>query len=110
MGIKLNKQTLKQLPKSISVPNYEIDSLTAGIIHIGVGNFHRAHQAYYLDQLFELGIDLDWAIIGAGIKSYDSNMRDRLSKQDWLTTLLTLDPNKLSSRVIGSMVDFLPIE
>jgi len=110
MGIKLNKQTLKQLPKSISVPNYEIDSLTAGIIHIGVGNFHRAHQAYYLDQLFELGIDHDWAIIGAGIKSYDSNMRDRLSKQDWLTTLLTLDPNKLSSRVIGSMVDFLPID
>jgi len=110
MEHKLSKQVLKQLPKSISVPSYEDQSLTAGIIHIGVGNFHRAHQAYYMDRLFEAGHDHDWAIVGAGIKSYDSTMRDRLSKQDWLTTLLTLDPDKLSARVIGSMIDFLPID
>jgi len=106
----LSEQVLPQLSEAIAVPTYDRKSLSAGIIHIGVGNFHRAHQAYYMDRLFCAGHDLDWGIVGAGIRSYDSNMRDRLQQQDWLTTLVTLNPGQLSARVIGSMIDFLPID
>ncbi|MEZ5534550.1 MAG: mannitol dehydrogenase family protein [Thiolinea sp.] len=108
--LKLSEQALPELSAAVAVPAYDRQALSAGIIHIGVGNFHRAHQAYYLDRLFAEGIDLDWAIIGAGIKPYDSNMRDRLAQQDWLTTLVELDPDQLSAKVIGSMIDFLPVD
>ena len=46
--------------------------LTPGIVHIGLGNFHRAHQAVYLDDLFALGLDHDWAILGAGVRAGDA--------------------------------------
>ena len=57
-------------------------------MHIGVGNFHRAHQAVYLDDLFDTGRDHDWAIIGAGVREYDAAMRDKLAAQDYLTTVV----------------------
>jgi mannitol-1-phosphate/altronate dehydrogenase len=53
--------------------------LSPGIVHIGVGNFHRAHQAWYLHRLMQQGDALDWAIIGAGVRSGDAAMRERLS-------------------------------
>jgi mannitol 2-dehydrogenase len=111
--LPLSEKTLAQLPESIAVPAYDRQALSAGIIHIGVGNFHRAHQAYYLDRLFtqsEDSEDLNWAIMGAGIKPYDGKMRERLKQQDWLTTLVELDPDQLSAQVIGSMIDYLPID
>jgi mannitol 2-dehydrogenase len=108
--LPLSEKTLSQLPDSIAVPTYDRQALSAGIVHIGVGNFHRAHQAYYLDRLFVQGDDLDWAIIGAGVKPYDGQMRERLAQQDWLTTLVELDPDRLSAQIIGSMIDYLPIE
>jgi mannitol 2-dehydrogenase len=109
MAFKLNKDTLNSLPDGVSVPSYDRSGLSAGIIHIGVGNFHRAHQAYYLDRLFETGADHDWAIIGAGIKPFDAAMRDKLKAQDWLNTVVELDPNGLTARVTGAMIDFLEI-
>ena len=51
----------------------------AGIVHFGVGNFHRAHQAVYLDDLFNAGRDHDWAIVGAGVPPDDAKMRDALA-------------------------------
>ena len=50
-------------------------------ISIGVGNFHRAHQAWYLHRLMQAGKALDWAIIGAGVRPYDAAMRDKLLKE-----------------------------
>ena len=50
-----------------------------GIVHFGVGNFHRAHMQVYLDRLFNAGRDLDWAIVGAGVTPYDVKMRDALA-------------------------------
>ncbi len=110
MTLKLSKSTLGNLPAAVAVPSYDRENLTAGIIHIGIGNFHRAHQAVYLDRLFETGADHDWAIIGAGIKPFDAAMRDRLQGQDWLNTVVDLDPNGLSARVSGAMIDFLEID
>lgn len=106
--ISLSNATLDQL--SIKRPTYDRSALTPGIVHIGVGNFHRAHQAWYLHRLMEAGQAHDWAIIGAGVRPYDAAMRDKLLAQDCLTTLVELDPDNVSAEVIGSMIDYLPIQ
>ncbi|MBU2876508.1 mannitol dehydrogenase family protein [Aliiglaciecola lipolytica] len=107
MAIQLCYQSLEALPNNIGKPNYSRDSLSAGIVHIGVGNFHRAHQAMYLHQLFNSGEALDWAIRGAGTKSFDAVMRDKLQQQDWLTTVVELDSKGLTAQVCASMIDFI---
>ncbi|WP_417669181.1 mannitol dehydrogenase family protein [Roseibium sp.] len=109
MAIELNQNALADLSSGVNAPNYDRSKLTAGIVHIGVGNFHRAHQAVYLDRLFAKGRDHDWAIVGAGVKSFDNAMRERLKDQDWLTTIVELDPNGFNATVIGSMIDFAEI-
>jgi mannitol 2-dehydrogenase len=91
-------------------PAYDRSKLTAGIVHIGLGNFHRAHLAVYMDDLFAVGLNLDWAIIGAGVRAPDARMRAALKAQDYLSTVIELDPTGRSARRIGSMIDFLPVE
>ncbi len=110
MSIALNQKNLDLLPSNVARPAYDRARLTGGIVHVGVGNFHRAHMAVYLDQLFSRGKDHDWAIVGAGVREADNAMRDRLQPQDWLYTVTDLDPEALSVRVVGSMVDFLSID
>ena len=109
MALKLNLQTLPDLPAHVAKPGYDRTDLSAGIVHIGVGNFHRAHMAVYLDELFALGRDHDWAIVGAGIKSFDAERREILKEQDWLTTVIELAPEKLSAHVTGAMIDFCEV-
>lgn len=109
MAIKLRQSALKALPPSVLTPQYDRSALSPGILHIGVGNFHRAHQAVYLDRLFNLGIDHDWALVGAGIRPGDAVMRAKLSEQDWLTTIVELDPEGLTAGICGSMIDFIDI-
>ncbi|UYV38313.1 mannitol dehydrogenase family protein [Rhodobacteraceae bacterium D3-12] len=106
--IKLSDATLDQL--SIDHPRYDRSALTPGIVHIGVGNFHRAHQAWYLHRLMQAGKAQDWAILGAGVRPYDAEMRDKLLLQNCLTTLIKLDPNETSAEIVGSMINYLPIE
>ena len=95
---------------TVSLPAYDRSTLTAGIVHIGLGNFHRAHMAVYLDDLFALGGDHDWAIIGAGVRPADTRMRDAMLGQDCLSTIIELDPSGRSARRVGAMIDFLPVE
>ena len=104
--VKLSLATLDRLPAHVAGPRYARSSLSPGILHIGVGNFHRSHQMVYLDRLFEQGRDLDWAVVGAGIKPFDAAQRRRLAAQDWLTTVVDLSADGSSARVVGSMVDF----
>jgi len=92
-----------------SLPAYDRSRLTPGIVHIGLGNFHRAHMAVYLDDLFALGEGMDWAIIGAGVRAPDARMRDALKAQDYLSSVIELDPAGKTARRIGAMVDFLPV-
>ena len=108
--MQLTNKTLKDLDQAIARPAYDRAALKPGIVHIGVGNFHRAHQAVYLDDLFCKGLDHDWALIGAGVREGDARMRDALATQDYLSTVIEMEPNAHSARVIGAMVDFLPIE
>jgi mannitol 2-dehydrogenase len=95
---------------NVSLPAYDRAKLTPGIVHIGLGNFHRAHMAVYLDDLFALGEGHDWAIIGAGVRPTDAAMRTALKAQDCLSTVIELDPKGKSARRIGAMIDFLPVE
>ncbi|MEM1430124.1 MAG: mannitol dehydrogenase family protein, partial [Pseudomonadota bacterium] len=102
--------TLAALPGDILRPHYDRSALRPGIVHIGVGNFHRAHQAWYLHRLMQQGEALDWAIVGAGVRPYDRDMRQKLLQQDCLTTLVELAPGGRSAEIVGSMIDYLPIE
>ena len=107
MSVKLSAAALGRLPKGVAAPRYDRAGLSPGIVHIGVGNFHRAHQAVYLDDLFASGRDHDWAIIGAGVREYDIEMRAKLAAQDWLTTVVEQESHATNVRVTGSMIDFV---
>jgi len=92
----------------LAVPSYDRTRLRAGIVHLGVGGFHRAHQAMYLDRLMSSGEALDWAVCGVGVLPHDVRMRDALTGQDGLYTLVLKHPDgTLEGRVIGSIVEFL---
>ena len=106
--MRLNKLNLRGLSDSVRIPTYDPNTLTPGILHLSVGNFHRGHMAVYLDELFEQGEDLDWAIVGAGLRPSALDMRETLKAQDYLTTVIELAPAAISAHVISSMVDFLP--
>ena len=108
--ISLSDATLHELPEAIARPTYDRASLTPGIVHVGLGNFHRAHQAWYLHRLLELGLDHDWAIIGAGVRPNDAAQREKLLGQDCLSTLIALDASGTSAEVIGAMIDYVPVE
>jgi mannitol 2-dehydrogenase len=105
---KLNLITSRGLRADIATPRYSRASLTPGIVHFGVGNFHRAHLAVYLDDLFNMGLHHDWAIVGAGVMPFDEVMREKLVSQDFLTTIVEQDANYSAARVTGSMIDFIP--
>ncbi len=109
MTCKLSLATLAEAAKTAAIPAYDRASLKAGIVHFGVGNFHRAHQAIYLDDLFNAGSDHHWAIIGAGVLPSDAAMRDKLAAQDFLTTVVEQDNNRTAARVTGPMIDILPV-
>lgn len=110
MPLPLSLANLTALPSTIRTPSYDRTNLRAGIIHIGLGNFHRAHQAWYLHRLMDQGLAHDWAIIGAGVRPTDALARDKMLAQDCLTTLIELDPSGKSAEVTGSMIDFVPVE
>ena len=107
MSVKLSAATLSSLPKTVAVPKYQRSDLTAGIFHIGVGNFHRAHQAVYLDDLFNSGADRDWAIVGAGVREPDIAMREKLAAQNWFTTVVEQEAGSSTAHVTGAMIDFV---
>ena len=109
MPIELSRGAFKEISETAAVPSYDPGALTAGILHFGVGNFHRAHQAVYLDDLFNLGLDHDWALIGAGVRAADDGMRSKLAAQDWLTTVVEQEADVSTARVTAPMVDHLRI-
>ena len=106
MTTKLSAQALGSITTA-AIPAYDRGSLKAGIVHFGVGNFHRAHQAVYLDDLFATGVDHDWALVGAGVREADEAMRQKLKSQDWLTTVVEQEADTSSARITGAMIDYL---
>ncbi|HTN59080.1 MAG TPA: mannitol dehydrogenase family protein, partial [Protaetiibacter sp.] len=105
---RLTRDVLATLPEGTSAPDYLDDEPRVGIVHFGVGNFHRAHQAMYLDRLMHAGLARDWAICGVGLLERDARMRDALTEQDGLYTLTLRHPHGRDEiEVIGSIRRFL---
>lgn len=105
---RLTQDTLAALPEDIARPTYDRSAVTAGIAHIGVGGFHRAHQAMYVDRLLQRGQAREWGICGIGLLPTDAHMRDVMREQDGLYTLvLTHADGRRERRIIGSIVDYL---
>ena len=104
----LGDTTLAELGERLAVPAYDRSALRVGIVHLGVGGFHRAHEAMYLDRLMSDGQALDWAICGVGVLPSDARMRDALIAQDGLYTLVEKAPDGTwEARVVGSIVEYL---
>lgn len=105
---RLDRAALASLPEGIATPSYLDEDITVGIVHFGVGNFHRAHQAMYLDRLMGAGRGAEWGICGIGLLERDARMRDALTGQDGLYTLTLRHPDGADEiRVIGSIRRFL---
>jgi mannitol 2-dehydrogenase len=104
----LTQETLTRLDPAVSVPRYDRRQVTTGIVHIGVGSFHRSHQAMYIDTLMNAGAAMDWGICGVGLQPSNTAMRDALAAQDGLYTLvLRHGDGSWEPRVIGSIVEYL---
>ncbi|MDR1187199.1 MAG: mannitol dehydrogenase family protein [Bifidobacteriaceae bacterium] len=104
----LNQTALGQLAGRVAVPQYDRGQVKAGWAHFGVGGFHRAHQAFYLDEVMNRGESMDFGIVGVGLMPQDAKMRDVMAAQDCLYTLVTKSPDGVwTPRVIGSMVGYL---
>ena len=94
--------------RGVPAPTYDRTAASVGIVHFGFGNFHRSHQAMYLDRLMETGEGLDWGICGVGVLPQDVAMRDAMRAQDCLFTLVVRHPDgSLEPRVVGSVLEYL---
>ncbi|WP_354569731.1 mannitol dehydrogenase family protein [Glaciihabitans sp. UYNi722] len=106
----LNNETLAGIGERgvVTVPSYDRSTLTAGIVHFGVGGFHRAHQAMVVDDLLSAGEASDWAICGVGVLEQDRRMKEVMDAQDGLYTLVLKHPDgHREARVIGSIIEYL---
>jgi fructuronate reductase/mannitol 2-dehydrogenase len=100
----LPKTEARPFPRA-TVPSYDRTALRPGIVHIGVGGFHRSHQAVYLDRLAAAGASTEWGILGLGVRS--SGARGELLRQNCLYSLLERSPEGDRARVVGSILDYL---
>ncbi|WFP77322.1 mannitol dehydrogenase family protein [Mesorhizobium sp. WSM4906] len=104
MNSRLSNATVAKLPGAIAIPRYDRGAVTPGIVHLGVGAFHRAHQAAYVDACLADG-EADWGIVGVSLRSPDT--RDALAPQDGLYTLAVRDSAGEQLQVIGSILSLL---
>jgi mannitol 2-dehydrogenase len=109
-GILLSNKTVARLPDKVLVPRYDRGRISAGIVHIGVGNFHRAHEALYVDRCLHLPGHEGWGIIGVGLGAGEQKIQKArtIKLQDGLYTLTEYSPAQgVQARVIGSLIDYL---
>ncbi|MBC7518763.1 MAG: mannitol dehydrogenase family protein [Microbacteriaceae bacterium] len=105
---RLSAATLSQLGTDVARPGYDRSAITAGIVHIGVGGFHRAHQAVAIDRLLTLGLAQEWGICGVGLLEGDRRMKQIFDEQDCLYTVVVKHADgKREPSVIGSIVQYL---
>lgn len=104
----LTKTGLAEIAQRVPVPGYDRSQLSIGIVHFGVGGFHRSHQAMYLDRLMNEGKAFGWAVCGVGLLPGDRRMSEVMAAQDCLYTLTVKHPDgALEPRVIGSLARYL---
>lgn len=101
---RLNQANLASLPSDVILPHYDRSKLTPGIVHLGIGAFHRAHQAFYTEAVLNQ-FGGDWGIIGCSLRS--PTVRDQLAPQDGLYTLVERSGDGEKLQVIGAVVQNL---
>ncbi|MEN2792849.1 mannitol dehydrogenase family protein [Sphingomonas oligophenolica] len=101
---RLSTSTIGSLPESVTVPSYDRAAVKPGVVHLGIGAFHRAHQAAVFEAALESG-DLRWGITGASLRS--AGVRDEMNPQDGLYTLVTRDGSGDSLKVMGVVREVL---
>ena len=107
-AIPLNRANLAALRPPIQVPAYDPATVTPGIVHLGLGGFHRAHMARYTHELMERDPGArEWGIAGAGIQPADKRMRESLGPQDWLYTLVEREGEQEKVAVIGALTEMI---
>ncbi|WP_323034064.1 hypothetical protein [Paracoccus sp. (in: a-proteobacteria)] len=100
---RLSASLHAQALRGVVLPAYDRSRVTPGIVHLGIGAFHRAHMAVYVDDL--LKDDPSWAIIGASLRRPDTN--EALEPQDGLYTVAVRDAEGTHPRIIGSILEVL---
>jgi len=104
----LRAQSLPAHAARVATPSYDRSQIRTGVVHIGVGGFHRAHQAMYLDRLMDQGRAMEWGVCGVGVLASDRAMAEAMWAQDGLYTLVEKGADGgYDARVIGSIVDYL---
>jgi fructuronate reductase len=101
---RLGRNALAGLPPDVSCPGYDLDDVRVGVVHLGVGAFHRAHQAVIFDDRLAQG-ERDWAICGVSLRSPAT--RDALAPQDGLYTLCVRGPEREDVRIVGALHELL---
>lgn len=96
---RLSDAVLKDLPAEVAIPVYDRAQVKTGVVHLGIGAFHRAHQAVVFDDALASG-DLRWGVLGASLRS--PGVRDQLNPQDGLYTLVVRDGSDEHLRIIGA--------
>ena len=105
---KLNAQNLSQFANRVAIPKYDRSSVKAGIIHVGIGGFHRAHQAYYTNQLLHTKGNENWGICGVALLDFDKKIYHTLKEQNGLYTLVIKElDGSLTTTIIGAIVEYL---
>ena len=105
---KLNNSNLSKIEERVSIPLYNRSNIKTGIVHVGIGGFHRAHQAYYTDQLLQAESVTDWGICGVALLDFDTKIYNTLKEQDGLYTLIVKElDGTLTKSVIGSIVEYM---
>jgi mannitol-1-phosphate/altronate dehydrogenase len=104
---RLNAETLGSFADRVTLPTYARAALRRAIVHLGVGGFHRAHQALYLDDLAQRGISLDWGERGVGLLPADRRMAEALGPQDCLYTVVERSAERDTARIVGSLGGYL---
>ncbi|MBP0903198.1 mannitol dehydrogenase family protein [Mariniflexile gromovii] len=106
-ALYLNMENVDVLNKDVTTPSFDRDQVVTSIAHIGVSNFHRAHQAYYMHELIEKHNELNFGICGIDLLDSDRKIYNVLKDQDGLYTLITKDPNGLhQTKIISSIVEY----
>ena len=106
-AVKVSSNLLKVPPKGVKCPTYDRAKVGTAVLHIGVGAFHRSHQAFYLDELIESHGGYEWGICGVGIMPQDAGMNKALNEQDCLYTLVERSGKTSSARIIGSLKSYI---
>ncbi|WP_111707933.1 mannitol dehydrogenase family protein [Lutibacter citreus] len=106
--INLNQNNLAKIANRIACPKYNRTDIKTGIVHVGIGGFHRAHEAFYTDQLLHDESVKEWGICGVALLDFDTKIYNTLKEQDGLYTLIVKElDGSLTKRVIGSIVEYL---